>query len=113
MAVSFYLPAADLAQVSAILLEVCNLLAVHDVPSRVAISLLSIVSRGLRPSPDASSTSQASHIPNPNTHMLIIRCLKTVPVALWDGQLGEADMGTLMEGLNSPDDTIRRSVSTP
>jgi hypothetical protein len=100
-------PADELA----ILLEICNLLAVYGLQSTLAPKLLAVISRGLRPSEKTPSSSQISHIPSPNTHVLIIRCLTVLPGLLSDAQLGEAEMGTLMEGLNSPDDTIRRSVS--
>jgi hypothetical protein len=95
----------------AMLLEICNLLAVYGLPSTLASKLLAVISRGLRPPEQTTSSSQISHIPRPNTHVLIIRCLTVLPGLLSDVQLGEAEMGTLMEGLNSPDDTIRRSVS--
>jgi hypothetical protein len=100
-----------LADGSAMLLEICNLLAAYRLPSKLTPKLLAVISRGLRPSEKTPSTSQISHIPSPNTHVLIIRCLIVLPELLLDAQLGETEMGTLMEGLNSPDDTIRRSVS--
>jgi len=93
------------------LLEICNLLAVYGLPSILALKLLAIISRGLRSSEKTASSSQIPHIPKPNTHVLILRCLNALPGLLLDAQLGEAEMGTLMEGLNSPDETIRRSVS--
>jgi hypothetical protein len=107
--VEFYLsrPSNGLAM----LLEICNLLAVYGLPSTLASKLLAVISRGLRPSGKTPSSSQIPHIPSPNTHILIIECLTVLPGLLSDAQLGEAEMGTLMEGLNSPDDTIRRSVS--
>jgi len=93
------------------LLEICSLLAALGLSSNLALKLLAVISNGLRPSGKTPSTSQIAHIPRPNTHLLIIRCLNILPELLSDAQLGEAEMGTLMEGLNSPDDTIRRSVS--
>jgi hypothetical protein len=107
--VEFYVsrPADELA----VLLEICNLLAVYGLTSTLASKLLAVISRGLRPPEQTTSSSQISHIPRPNTHVLIIRCLTVLPGLLSDAQLGEAEMGTMMEGLNSPDDTIRRSVS--
>jgi hypothetical protein len=107
--VEFYVsrPANGLAM----LLEICNLLAVYGLPSTLASKLLAVISRGLRPPEQTTSSSQISHIPRPNTHVLIIRCLSVLPGVLSEAQLGDTEMGTLMEGLNSPDDTIRRSVS--
>jgi len=93
------------------LLEICNLLAIYGLSSTLAPGLLAVISRGLRPPEQTTSSSQISQVPRPNTHVLIIRCLTLLPGLLSDAQLGEAEMGTLMEGLNSPDDTIRRSVS--
>jgi len=93
------------------LLEICNLLTVYGLPSMLAPKLLAVISRGLRSSEKTPSSSQIPHIPRPNTHVLILRCLIALPGLLLDAQLGEAEMETLMEGLNSPDDTIRRSVS--
>ena len=93
------------------LLEICNLLAIYGLSSTLAPRLLAVISRGLRPPEQTTSSSQISQVPRPNTHVPIIRCLTLLPGLLSDAQLGEAEMGTLMEGLNSPDDTIRRSVS--
>jgi hypothetical protein len=100
-------PADELAM----LLEICHLLAAYGLPSTLAPKLLAVIRHGLQPSRGTPSSSQISHIPRPNTHVLIIRCLNILPGLLSDAQLGEAEMGTLMEGLDSPDDTIRRSVS--
>ena len=102
---------SHLADGSAMLLEICHLLAAYGLPLNLTHKLLAVIGRGLRPSEKTPSTSQISHIPSPNTHILIIRCLIVLPELLLDAQLGETEMGTLMEGLNSPDDTIRRSVS--
>lgn len=95
----------------AVLLELCHLLAVFELPPNLASNLLAVISRGLRPRDSTPSTSQTHQVPKPNTHVLAIRCLNILPVEIWDGQLGEPEMGTLMEGLDSSDDTIRRSVS--
>jgi len=93
------------------LLGICNLLAVYELSSTLAPKLLAVISRGFRPPEQTTSSSRITHIPRPNTHVLIIRCLTVLPGLLSDAQLGEEEMDTLMQGLNSPDDTIRRSVS--
>jgi hypothetical protein len=107
--VEFYLsrPSNGLAM----LLEICNLLAVYGLPSTLASKLLAVISRGLQPPEQTASSSHISHIPRHNTYVLIIRCLTLLPGLLSEAQLGEGEMSTLVEGLNSPDDTIRRSVS--
>lgn len=102
---------SNIANRSAVLLEICHLLAKHEPSSQVEACLLAQLSRGLRPSHTMQSTSHIPYTPKANTHVLVIRCLYILPVQIWDGQLGEAEMGTMMDGLNSPDDTVRRSVS--
>ena len=107
--VSLVNPALLVADSLAVLLEICRLVATFRSPAiMLAKRLLAIIGRGLLPSETSSSTP---YIPKPNVHVLVLRCLHTLPVAIWDGHLGETEMEVLMEGLNSPDDTIRRSVS--
>lgn len=107
--VSLVNPAFLVADSVAVLLEICQLVATLRSPATMlAKRLLAIVGRGLLPSETSSSTP---YIPKPNVHVLVLRCLHTLPVAIWDGHLGVTEMEILMEGLNSSDDTIRRSVS--
>jgi hypothetical protein len=108
--VSLVVPALLLADAIAVLLEICHLVATLRSPADIVSKrLVTVIGRGLLP-PETSS-SEVPHTPRPNDHVLVIRCLHILPVLIWEGQLGEAEMRALMEGLNSPDDTIRRSVS--
>lgn len=68
--------------------------------------ILHLISTLLLP-PSSSSTSTA---PPPNDHVLALRGLIALPKVTWDGFLAEEEMGVIMEGLNGPDDTIRRLV---
>lgn len=107
--VSLVNPALLVADSLAILLEMCQLVATVRSPATMLVKrLLAIIGHGLLPSETSSSTP---YIPKPNVHVLVLRCLHTLPVAIWDGYLGMTEMEVLMEGLNSPDETIRRSVS--
>lgn len=69
------------------------------------------VGSALRARRDVATASTTPYAPPPNQHVLVLRCLSILPVTMWDGQLGEEEMVIIMEGLNSPDDTIRRAVS--
>jgi AP-4 complex subunit epsilon-1 len=96
--------------VSAVLLEACRLLSMFKQPLDLTPKhLIPVISAALR-SPD-TSTSLMPYTPRPNLHVLVIRCFYSLPLDIWDGKLGDQEMGVLMEGLNSSDDTIRRSVN--
>ena len=88
-------------------LDACKIVANNDMPpSSPQTAILQHVSTLLLP----SASSSTSSFPPPNDHVLALRCLLVLSQHLWDGLLGEAEMGVIMEGLNSPDDTIRRLV---
>ena len=95
------------SSIVAFLLETCILLPKLGPPCLNTYPIImSILSRILKP---ASSSSYPSSCP-PNSHVLVLRCLLALPHHLWDGQLCHADMKVIMEGLNSPDDTVRSLV---
>lgn len=99
----------DRADSPALLLEMCRLLpAVLKVDQDLLHIVLRHFSTILSPSQTSSSNSQPG--PKPNLHVLVLRCLHSLPVIFWDGRLGDVEMGVIMEGLNSPDETIRRAV---
>ena len=92
---------------TAFLLETCILLPKLGQPRSTTYSLIiSILSMILLP----TSSGSTSSVPPPNSHILALRCLLALPHHLWDGQLREAEMNVIMEGLNGPDSTIRRLV---
>lgn len=95
---------------AAFLLEASALIAkMQPVSPELSHITLHLISGLLLP----TSSSSTATAPIPNDHVSALRCLLTLPKESWDGQLGEAEMDVLMEGLNSPDDTIRRMVSHP
>ena len=96
---------------AAFLLDTCNLLALLPTPATLGAQILCLrsVSHLLVP----SSSSSTSTSPSPNDHVLALRCLSALPKAMWDDQLGDTEMGVIMEGLNSPDDSVRRLVCFP
>ena len=67
---------------------------------RILTGMLSTRDSGSTPTPPAS-----------NDHVLILRCLAVLPTGMWAESLSENEMGTIMEGLNHADATIRRLVS--
>lgn len=91
------------------LLEICSLLAAIDSNEQVLDSICRHLSTII--SPASSSSSRLPSAPQPNSHALVLRCLDVLPVSMWSERLGELEMGIIMEGLNSTDDTIRRAVS--
>jgi hypothetical protein len=91
-----------------LLLDICRLVpAVLRADGELLHTVLRYLSVILSPT-ESSSTSPFG--PKPNLHILVLRCLDILPVSLWDGRLDDSAMGVIMEGLNSPDDTIRRAV---
>lgn len=95
------------ADTPAFLMEVCSLLSTCTLPRTARIILDSLVSL-LRP-----DTSSSTTLPPPNDHLLVLRCLASLPVSSWDGQLQDDEMGTVMRGLESGDEGVRRAVSLP
>ncbi|RSH90039.1 hypothetical protein EHS25_001372 [Saitozyma podzolica] len=98
----------------AYLLEACRLVAQHSTSSLVD-PCFHFVSRLLSPSaPTASSSSPAASVlaPAPDDHVLALRCLEQLKDEAWGGRMGERQMSAVMQGLNSPDDTIRRATLT-
>lgn len=94
---------------SAILLELCYLVSgLPDPTAPTCASLLRVVIS--RISPNKPSSSRLGYAPEPNTHVLVLKCLFVLPLEIWEGRLEEAEMAVIMGGLHSPDDTIRRSV---
>nr|XP_019047754.1 hypothetical protein I302_04371 [Kwoniella bestiolae CBS 10118]OCF26684.1 hypothetical protein I302_04371 [Kwoniella bestiolae CBS 10118] len=91
----------------ALLLELCQLAT--RVPS-TSSSILPHISRLLLADQTAPSSSSSPPQPTANDHILALRCLAILPTTAWDGQLGEKEMGVIMEGVNSVDDTIRKST---
>lgn len=99
----------DRADISALLLEVCRLApAVLKADQELLHVIFRHFSAILSPPQTSSSVSHVG--PKPNLHVLVLRCLDILPVTLWDGRLGDTEMGLIMEGLNSSDETIRRAV---
>lgn len=94
------------SDISAVLFEACQLApdVLRDEPHLV----LNLISTIL--SPPHSSSARPNPGPKPNLHVLVLRCLDTLPISFWDGRLGDAEMGVIMEGINSLDDTVRRAV---
>jgi hypothetical protein len=98
-----------IANPAAVLLELCHLVtSLRDMSASSCSSLLRVIVSGL--SSNKPSSSRGAHVPDPNLHVLILRCLSIHPIEIWEGQLQEAEMAVIMDGLNSPDDTIRKSV---
>ncbi|KAK6904286.1 hypothetical protein I203_107802 [Kwoniella mangroviensis CBS 8507] len=89
----------------AFLLEVCQY-AKH-IP-QIYQSILRHISNLLLPDQAKPSSSTSSVLPAPNDHVLVLRCLKQLRLDVWDGVLGEREMGVIMEGVNSVDDSIRK-----
>ncbi|WWD08222.1 hypothetical protein V865_006333 [Kwoniella europaea PYCC6329] len=89
----------------AFLLEVCRY-AKH-IP-QIYQSILRHISNLLLPNQANPSSSTASVLPAPNDHVLVLKCMKQLPLDVWDGVLGEREMGVIMEGVNSVDDNIRK-----
>lgn len=75
-------------------------------------SCLSVVSTLLHPpdTPSSSSAPTSTSIP-PNDHVLALRCISILPKRIWESELGEVEMGNIMEGVNHADPTIRKLVS--
>lgn len=94
------------------LLDVCGLVSQlsREAQQRLAGPLVARLEALLHP---PSSSSKAHSLPPPNDHVLALRCLGVLPPRLWDTVLGHAGMRTIMEGLHSPDDTLRVAVSGP
>ncbi|WVQ68705.1 uncharacterized protein L199_006914 [Kwoniella botswanensis] len=89
----------------AFLLEVCQY-AKHT--PQIYQSILRHISDLLLPDQAKKSSSTSSVLPTPNDHVLVLRCLIQLPTDVWDGVLGEREMGVIMEGVNSVDDNIRK-----
>ena len=49
-------------------------------------------------------------MPQPNDHVIALRCLSILPSSVWDDALGKHEMSVIMEGMNSDDDTTRKMV---
>ncbi|GFZ48929.1 hypothetical protein JCM24511_06678 [Saitozyma sp. JCM 24511] len=96
----------------AYLLEACRLVAQHSTSSLVD-PCFHLVSRLLSPTaPASSSLSPTASVlaPAPDDHVLALRCLEQLKDEAWGGRMGERQMGAVMQGLNSPDNTIRRAT---
>lgn len=95
---------------TAMMIEICRLVGyASDRDPPLISQVVGHLSTALRPF--GPSSSQANFAPPPNVHVAVLRCLLSMPHETWDGQLIESEMGVIMEGLNSPDNTIRRAVS--
>lgn len=90
----------------AFLIEICCMVSTVDLPSTGVQALNHLLSL-LQPTNSSSST-----LPPPNDHILVLRCLALLPLNTWDGKLGEEEMGSIMRGLESPDDSVRKAVSS-
>ncbi|KAK8846534.1 hypothetical protein IAR55_005620 [Kwoniella newhampshirensis] len=92
----------------AFLLDACRL---SDIIQSVSTLCIPLISRLLHPeSTSPSSSTSPPTLPSPNHHILALKCLTLLPVTSWDGQLGESEMSVIMEGVNSADDTVRRTT---
>ncbi|WVQ81698.1 hypothetical protein IAT38_003823 [Cryptococcus sp. DSM 104549] len=89
----------------AYLFEVCRIS--KELPA-IAAYAVPHITRLLRSPTSPGSSNSPPELPSPNEHVLALRCLSLLPTASWDGALGEGEMGVIMEGVNSSDDTIRR-----
>lgn len=47
---------------------------------------------------------------DPNAHVTVIKCLRSLPLPLWMDGLDESHMAAIMRGLQSEDGTVRREV---
>ncbi|WWC58926.1 uncharacterized protein I303_101471 [Kwoniella dejecticola CBS 10117] len=93
------------AGIGAFLLEISHLAARLRT---IAPSILRHIAKILSPSEHTASSSTSPQLPSPNNRVLALRCLSTLPLDLWDGLLDEEEMGAIMQGVHSVDDTIRK-----
>ncbi|ORY23802.1 armadillo-type protein [Naematelia encephala] len=106
-----YLDGKSLKRMSAaFLLETCVLSKTIALPVQVNAVCLNLISLILLQSDITPSSSFAPLGPSPNQHVLAIRCLYALPREAWDGKLGEEEMRIIMQGLESPDDSVRRAT---
>ncbi|WWD21853.1 hypothetical protein CI109_106341 [Kwoniella shandongensis] len=92
----------------AFLVEACHLSSYIEA---VSARCLPLISKLLHPEPTSpSSSTSLPTLPSPNDHVLALRCLSSLPTTAWDGRLGEREMSVIMEGVNSADDTVRRTT---
>ncbi|WVQ97544.1 hypothetical protein IAU59_004658 [Kwoniella sp. CBS 9459] len=89
----------------AFLLESCRIVSVLPDATN---DCLRHISRLLLHDSDSSSSTGPPPLPKPNDHILALRCMMSLPREAWDGKLGQAEMGVIMEGVNSADNAIRR-----
>nr|XP_019008999.1 uncharacterized protein I206_06687 [Kwoniella pini CBS 10737]OCF47780.1 hypothetical protein I206_06687 [Kwoniella pini CBS 10737] len=89
----------------AFLLEICHL---ANILPALAAHILAQISQLLVPDDQIATSSASPSLPSPNDHVLAIRCLGILPTSMWDGRLEEMQMGVIMHGVNSVDDTIRK-----
>ncbi|WWC87415.1 uncharacterized protein L201_002304 [Kwoniella dendrophila CBS 6074] len=93
---------------AAFLLEVSSICT--KIPE-ISSNLLGHISQLLLANHTAPSTSTSPALPSANDRVLALRCLAKLPTNIWDGVLGQHEMGVLMEGVNYVDNTIRKSTT--
>lgn len=94
----------------ALLLATCSFVSSLSSTSIFPSSLLPVIVKQISALLLPHSTTSTRTVPNPNDHVLSLRCLALLPVGTWDTMMGEGEMLVIMEGLNSVDDTIRLAV---
>ena len=108
MEASSSLHSQSLTDVQAFLLDACRI-STSFRSSRLDGLSLQRISHLLLP-PDPSGSSYPTVVPA-NDHILAVRCLAALPRGTWDGKLGEAEMGVIMQGTQHEDESVRRAVS--
>lgn len=99
------------------MLEVCSLVStLHATDSKVTAEPLLEHLRRLLLGPKGKAKEKDGHKSSahesPNTRVLVLRCFAALPPAMWQQGLEEAHMGALMGGIDAPDSTTRREVSS-
>lgn len=96
---------------SGLIFEICTSFDISEMyVDRLPITLnrcLSILRDILTP----EAFSSTSSLPPPNDHIFVLRCLAKVPLDKWDKVFGPEEMGVIMRGLESGDDSVRKAVS--